>query len=81
MLHQNNDDLKSLVSETWNSVLSDCGASSTICGMEWFKQYKNSITESDKNQSFSVTIKNLTDLDPGKNLNYKIEKIPAFIGN
>ena len=81
MLHQNNDDLKSLVSETWNSVLSYCGASSTICGMEWFKQYKDSITESDKNQSVSVTIKNLTDLDPGKNLNYKIEKIPAFIGN
>lgn len=81
MLHQNNDDLKPLVSETWNSVLSDCGASSTICGMEWFKQYKDSITESDKNQSVSVTIKNLTDLDPGKNLNYKIEKIPAFIGN
>ena len=48
VLHQNHDDLKSLVSETWNSVLR--GASSMVCGMKWFKQFKGSITESDKRQ-------------------------------
>ena len=37
-LDQNNDDLKSLVSETWNSALLDSGASSTVCGKECFKQ-------------------------------------------
>ena len=56
VLHQNNDDLKSLVSEIWNSVLLDCRAHSTVCGMEWFKHYKNSDNK----------IKDLTDLETGR---------------
>ena len=31
VLHQN-DELKSLVSETWKYALLDCEASSTVCG-------------------------------------------------
>ena len=52
VLHQsdydNPNELKSLVAETWNSVLLDCGASKTVCGRVWYEQYTNSLSQQDQ---------------------------------
>ena len=40
--------LKSLVAETWNSAVLDCGATSTVCGKAWFDEYILSLVPSDR---------------------------------
>lgn len=53
VLHASNDTvLKTLVSETWNAVVLDCGATSTVCGRSWFEEYTSSLNASD---SASIT--------------------------
>ena len=49
VLHANNESaLKSLVSETWGSLVLDCGASSTVCGQTWFDEFQASLNETDR---------------------------------
>lgn len=48
VLHASNDTvLRTLVSETWNAVVLDCGATGTVCGRSWFKEYTSSLNEDD----------------------------------
>jgi hypothetical protein len=45
VLHSNNETvLKSLVAETWNSLVLDCGTTSTVCGKKWFEEYQSSLS-------------------------------------
>ena len=82
VLYQNDDELKSQVSETRNSALLDCGTSSTVCGLEWFKQYKGSIAEIDKNQIFLSDSKRPYKFGDRKKLQtIKSAKISALTGN
>ena len=80
VLHQNNDKLKS--QGTRNSALLDCGTSSTVCGMEWFKQYRGSIAEIDKNQIFLSDSKRPYKFGDRKKLQtIKSAKISVLTGN
>ena len=82
MLCQKNDELKSLLSETWNSAFLDIGASSAVSGIEWFKQYRDSITESDKNQICFNDSKRPCIFEDRKKLQaIKSAKVPALIGS
>ena len=49
VLHANNETvLKTLVAETWCSLVLDCGATSTVCGRKWFDEYRSSLNPADQ---------------------------------
>jgi len=82
VLHQNNDELKSLVSETWNAALLDCGATSTVCGKKWFEEYQKSLPEDEKNKIIMSDSQKPYRFGDGKKFqSEKLAIIPAVIGN
>ena len=84
VLHQSSErsDLKTLVAETWNCALLDCGASKTVCGTEWLEQYCLSLTEEQKNLIEYYPSTNTYRFGDGKRVvAQKSVVIPATIGN
>ena len=82
ILHTSNDTvLKTLVSETWNAVVLDCGATGTVCGRAWFDEYISSLNTTD---SASITYAESSRAfrfgDGEMMISDKSAVIPAFIG-
>ena len=51
VLHASDDVvLNSLLSETWSCAVLDCGATNTVCGSEWFKEFVNSLPPEQRNK-------------------------------
>ena len=86
VLHQNNSndphELQSLVAETWSSALLDCGASKTVCGNEWFEQYKQILPPDTVNQISISPSSHVYRFGDGRKLTAtKNALIPATIGD
>lgn len=74
-------DLQTLVAETWDSALLDCGASKTVCGKSWFDNYMNNLSSDNRSQiSFSDSINSYRFGDGRVTPSLHAAKIPAFIG-
>ena len=43
--------MKSLLPETWNTVLLDCGASSTVCGNKWSNHFESTLPDIEKEKT------------------------------
>ena len=83
VLHHCNDIvLKSLVAETWCSAVLDSGATSTVCGINWFNEFRSSLSDSEVDKiSYSESNKPYKFGD-GKCINAtKSARIPAHFGN
>ena len=85
ILHQSDFDtpneLKGLVSETWNAALLDCGASKTVCGKTWFDEYAATLSEKDRESITFHTSQHVYRFGDGKRVQaIKGAKIPALIG-
>ena len=83
VLHNCNDVvLKSLVAETWCSAVLDSGATSTVCGNNWFNEFLASLPDEEiKKVSYCQSNKPYKFGD-GKCINaVKSAKIPAHFGN
>ena len=84
ILHNVDDsevNLRNLVSETWNCGLLDCGASKTVCGEVWLKQYLSSLTESEKNDVKYYNSKSVYRFGVGDQVQASQGvSIPAYIG-
>ena len=74
-------DLKRLMSETWSSVLLDCGASKTVCGKEWLNQYISNLSTNEQNNVTSTKINHVYRFGDGRKIT-AIENVtfPANIG-
>ena len=74
--------LKTLISESMNSAVLDCGASKTVCGDVWFKCYYESLDDTDKSKVNSRASQNIFKFGDGNRVSStKLVKIPAKIGN
>jgi hypothetical protein len=82
VLHANNDIvLKTLVSETWNAVVLDCGATGTVCGRSWFDEYASSLNTSDSARiTYTESSRSFRFGDGKMVISDKTAVIPAFIG-
>ena len=86
MLHQTDYDdpqeLKFLMSETWNAALLDSGSDKTACSNEWFSQYVNNLCEQDQQQIQYSERNHMYRFGDGKKVKATHRaKIPALIGN
>ena len=78
----NSNDLKSLVAETWSTALLDCGASKTVCGQEWFNQYKQTLSPETKEKIITNESNNIYRFGDGRKITASENvTIPATIGN
>jgi len=84
VLHNVDDsvvDLKSLVSETWNCGLLDCGASKTVCGEVWLREYLSSIPECERKNITYYSSKSVYRFGVGEQVQAsRGVNIPAYIG-
>ena len=84
VLHNVDDsavNLRNLVSETWNCGLLDCGASKTVCGEVWLKQYLSSLPEKEKNDVKYYSSKSVYRFGVGDQVQASQGvSIPAYIG-
>jgi len=82
VLHANSGTaLKSLVSETWGSLVLDCGASSTVCGQTWLDEFKSSLNAADRAKiSYSESTKPFRFGDGNIVRSNTRATIPAYIG-
>ena len=75
------NELKGLVSETWNAALLDCGASKTVCGKAWFDEYAANLSDQDRDSIVFHTSQHVYRFGDGKRVQaIKGAKIPALIG-
>ena len=86
ILHQNEhndpEQLKNLVAETWSSGLLDCGASKTVCGEIWLEEYIGSLSESDRKSVTHFPSSSIYRFGDGEKIQaHQAVKIPAHIGH
>ena len=83
VLHSSNDVvLKSLVAETWSCAVLDSGASSTVCGKNWFAEYLSSLSDEDKKRvTFSPSHKPFKFGDGRSIQSTECAKFPAHFGD
>ena len=75
-------ELESLVAESWDSALLDCGATKTVCGQEWLDRYIDNLCEDDTKSITTSDSKSSYRFGDGKPAHsIKSVKIPAIIGN
>ena len=73
--------LQVLLSETWCSAVLDSGASSTVCGKQWFTEYNNSLSDKEKSTiTFDTCNKPFRFGDRKQYYSSKAAIIPANIG-
>ena len=73
--------LKELLSETWSCAVLDCGASKSVCGKIWMKEYIHSLNEED--QAKVKYEKSSNSFRFGDGVTFKsieLAYIPAWIG-
>ena len=74
--------MKGLVAKTWSSALLDCGASKTVCGKEWFQQYKQSLSNENQQKILTSDSNNTFRFGDGKRVkSQKCVSLPATIGS
>ena len=74
--------LKSLVADTMNCGVLDCGASETVCGNVWFNCYLDSLDKVDRDKVEYRKSKNVFKFGDGKRVeSTKQASIPATIGS
>ena len=83
VLHANNETvLKSLVAETWNSIVLDCGCTSTVCGKKWFSEYQSSLNDDERAKiKFSTSKKSYRFGDGEVYRATEHALIPAYFGD
>ena len=52
------DNLRSLVSESWNAAVLDSGATKTVCGRAWFEQYRENLPADALEKVIMAPVKN-----------------------
>ena len=73
--------LQKLLSETWSSTVLDSGASSTVCGAQWFHEHTEGRSAQDKSKvTYEDFSKPFRFGDGKKFLASKVATIPANIG-
>ena len=91
ILHQNDlskpdqmlpEQMKTLVAESWNSGLLDCGVSKTVCGQTWLDEYTRSLSESEQEKIVYHASSSCYKFGDGQKFQaHQGAKIPAYIGN
>ena len=72
-------EMETLVSETWNSGLLDCGATRTVCGLQWFREYVASLPSNDR--THVTIVPTFYRFGDGVRVEAKESaKIPAYVG-
>ena len=80
--YQDPEKLKQLVADTWSNGLLDCGASKTVCGDTWLKEYISSLPNNDiKDVKFETSSSFYKFGDGEKVQATKAAIIPAYIGH
>ena len=74
--------MTTLMSETFNCALLDSGASKTVCGLDWFNIYLESLIENEKNYVSYNNSFSIYKFGSGKSVNAIFAaKIPIYIAN
>ena len=74
--------LLTLVSESWNCGLLDCGANKTVCGETWLKEYTESLNEDEKQNIKHYSSKSIYRFGDGDQVQAtRGVSIPAVIGS
>ena len=85
VLHTNSDQplqMQALVAETWSSGLLDCGASKTVCGCHWLREYIDTLSDSDQSSVCFYNCETFYRFGDGVRVQAKqTAKIPAYIGD
>lgn len=79
--YQDPEKLKQLVSETWNNGLLDCGASKTVCGDTWLREYIKSLSDDERANLKYEDSRSFFKFGDGQKVKAEFAvRIPAFIG-
>ena len=85
ILHANRhspEHMQTLVGETWNSGLLDCGATRTVCGSKWLEEYILSLSDEDKESVSYSPSNSVFRFGDGIRVQAKQSaKIPAYVGD
>ena len=80
-LFQSDDDNPTLLGETFNHAVIDCGAAKTVCGMTWWECYVDTLDEKERREVNSYPGKSIFKFGDGKEVrSNKLVTFPAIIG-
>ena len=74
--------IKSLVGESFDCAILDCGASKTVCGSSWLKSYTGCLSDGERSKLIYQPSSHVFKFGDGKTVKSNgLVRIPAVIGN